>query len=112
MDKATATIDRHNHDVVELNDTTEFGQYMGNIQRTIKMNWNMPRGVESYKSVVSFTVYKDGRLIGEPKIKYSSGNNSFDYSCLNAVRISSPFNPFPEDISKDTLDMDFTFEKD
>lgn len=96
--------------VVVLDNTTQFGNYMNEVQRKIKMNWSQPKTDESLKTVVSFTIYKDGRLNGEPIIKSSSGNNNFDYSCVNAINLTAPFKQFPKEITKDTLDMDFTFE--
>jgi len=99
-----------------LDDTTEIGRYMRNVQRRIKLNWDLPRniltekGYDEVKVVVRFTVAKDGQLIGEPKIKQTSGLDIVDSRSLEAVKLAAPFQPLPEDVKNDSLVMEFTLE--
>lgn len=101
-----------------LEDTAEINDYMGNIQQRIKRNWDLPKnimaeqGYDEVKVVVNFTVSKEGKLLGEPQIKESSGLAIVDSRCLEAVKLTAPFNPLPECVPNDSLDMEFTFEAD
>ncbi len=110
-------VSENKKDVV-LDDTTEIGRYMGNIQQRIKRNWDIPKnymaenGVNEVSVEVGFTLYKDGNIIGKPKIIRTSGLDIVDKRCLEAVELSAPFNPIPSELDKDTLEMTFTFEAD
>lgn len=103
-----------NNDVT-LNNSRELGQYMQDVQSSIKRNWVIPSevsasGINHIKITVAFTVFKDGRLIGEPKIKLSSGVERADELCIEAVKLTAPFKPLSPEINKDYIDMEFTFE--
>lgn len=108
------TTTTHNKDIVADN-RTELGRYMGEVQSRIKANWVIPpevsaSGIDYVKITVAFTVFKDGRLVGEPTIKQSSGVSKADELCIQAVKQTAPFKPLPPDIKKDYVDMEFTFE--
>jgi hypothetical protein len=96
--------------------TAEINEYMGNVQQKIKRNWDLPKntmteqGYNEVKVVVELTISKDGRLLGEPLIKESSGLAIVDSRCIEAVKLSSPFNPLPDFMSDDSYKMEFTFE--
>jgi len=108
--------DSNKQDIKLDNSTTEIGRYMRDAQRRIKLNWDLPKnimaekGYDEVKVVVEFTVAKDGQLIDEPQIKQSSGLDIVDKRCIEAVQLTAPFKPLPEEIKKDNIKMEFTFE--
>lgn len=90
--------------------SSEFKPYMDDVEKRIKMNWTPPNINEFSKVTVIFTVSKTGHLIGEPKLKNSSGIYNFNESCINAIKLAAPFKPLPEEITQDTIDIEFTFD--
>lgn len=87
----------------------DFGPYMKELQKTIKHNWNPPKGKESKRIVVLFKVAKDGRLLAL-KIYKSSGNIVADKAALEAVEVTAPFRPLPEKFKGKSVDIQFTFD--
>jgi TonB family protein len=85
-----------------------FGPYMSSLQRKIKRSWKPPRGSESNRIVVTFTVLQDGRL-GNLKIIRSSPNPEANMAALKAVTDASPFEPLPPGAGPD-IDIEFTFD--
>ena len=49
----------------------DFGPYMRELQRRIKMNWDPPKGNESKRVVLQFKIAKDGRLLSCSVLKSS-----------------------------------------
>ena len=100
---------------IVVDNSTELGQYMADVQRRIESNWVLSpdvraMGLEHIEITVAITVAKDGRLLSEPIIKQSSGVPNADRLCIDAVKQSAPFRPLPPDINRDYVDMEFTFE--
>ncbi len=87
----------------------EFGIYMHEIQRRIKMNWDPPKVNESAKIQVLMTIAKDGSLL-KYSISQSSGNKIADDKALDAVRLASPFKPLPDKFKGKSIDTLFTFD--
>ena len=87
----------------------DFGPYMRELQRRIKMNWEPPKGNESKRVVLLFKIAKDGRLLSCSVFK-SSGLQNADNAALNAVRLSAPFRPLPADYKGASIDIQFTFD--
>ena len=87
----------------------DFGPYMRELQRRIKMNWDPPKGNESKRVVLLFKIAKDGRLLSCSVYK-SSGLKSADDAALNAVRLTAPFKPLPPDYKGQSIDIQFTFD--
>ena len=50
----------------------DFGPYMRELQRRIKLNWDPPKGNESKRVVLLFKIARDGRLLS-CKVQKSSG---------------------------------------
>lgn len=87
----------------------DFGPYMRELQRRIKMNWNPPKGNESKRVVLLFKIAKDGRLLSCSVYK-SSGLPSADNAAINAVKLTAPFKPLPADFKGQSIDIQFTFD--
>lgn len=87
----------------------DFGPYMRELQRRIKMNWDPPKGNESKRVVLLFKIARDGRLLSIRVFK-SSGVPSADKAALNAVELTAPFRPLPAEFKGGSVDIQFTFD--
>ncbi len=87
----------------------DFGPYMRDLQRRIKMNWDPPKGNESKRVVLLFKIARDGRLLSVRVFK-SSGIPSADRAALNAVELTAPFRPLPAEFKGKSIDIQFTFD--
>jgi TonB family protein len=87
----------------------DFGPYMRELQRRIKMNWDPPKGNESKRVVLLFKIAKDGRLL-TCRVSKSSGLPSADQAALKAVELTAPFRPLPADFKGQSIDIQFTFD--
>jgi len=86
-----------------------FGPYMSELSRRIKANWDPPRGEESKRVVLLFTIARDGRLLNVKVIK-SSGTAAADRAALAAVELTAPFRPLPAEFRGPNVDIQFTFD--
>ena len=87
----------------------DFGPYMRELQRRIKMNWDPPKGNESKRVVLLFKIARDGRLLSVRVFK-SSGIPNSDRAALSAVELTAPFKPLPPDFKGGSIDIQFTFD--
>ena len=87
----------------------DFGPYMRELQRRIKMNWDPPKGNESKRVVLLFKIAKDGRLLSCRVFK-SSGLPNADKAAINAVQLTAPFRPLPAEYKASSIDIQFTFD--
>ena len=87
----------------------DFGPYMADLQRRIKMNWNPPKGNESKRVVLLFKIARDGRLLSCSVYK-SSGLASADNAAMQAVKLTAPFRPLPANFRGQSVDIQFTFD--
>ena len=87
----------------------DFGPYMRELQRRIKMSWDPPKGNESKRVVLLFKIAKDGRLLSCSVFK-SSGLQNADKAALNAVHLAAPFRPLPPEYKGQSIDIQFTFD--
>lgn len=87
----------------------DFGPYMRELQRRIKMNWDPPKGNESKRVVLLFKIARDGRLLSARVFK-SSGIPNADKAALNAVELTAPFRQLPVDFKGPSIDIQFTFD--
>ena len=87
----------------------DFGPYMRELQRRIKLNWDPPKGNESKRVILLFKIAKDGRLLS-CRIHKSSGLPSADQAALKAVELTAPFRPLPADFKGQSIDIQFTFD--
>lgn len=87
----------------------DFGPYMRELQRSIKRNWDPPKGEESRRVVLLFKIARDGRLLGV-SVSKSSGLASADKAALAAVKLTAPFKPLPAEYKESSVDIQFTFD--
>lgn len=87
----------------------DFGPYMRELQRRIKMNWDPPKGNESKRVVLQFKIAKDGRLLSCSVLK-SSGLSGADKAAISAVQATAPFRPLPAEFKGQSVDIQFTFD--
>ena len=87
----------------------EFSGYMNELKEKIQKNWNPPDNIEEGKVTVVFEIDKDGNLVFS-EIKSSSGNLLYDESITNALKKSSPFSKLPENSSRNSLTIQYSFE--
>lgn len=87
----------------------DFGPYMRDLQQRIKRNWEPPKGEESRRVVLLFTIARDGRLLGV-SVSKSSGLPAADKAALNAVKLTAPFRPLPAEYRENSVDIQFTFD--
>lgn len=87
----------------------DFGPYMRELQRRIKLNWDPPKGNESKTVVLLFKVARDGRLLS-CRVHRSSGMPTADNAALKAVELTAPFRPLPADFKGQSIDIQFTFD--
>ena len=87
----------------------DFGPYMRELQRRIKMNWEPPKGNESKRVVLLFKIARDGRLISH-SVYRSSGLPAADRAAMHAVELTAPFKPLPPEYKGDSVDIQFTFD--
>ncbi len=87
----------------------DFGPYMKELQRRIKMNWDPPKGNESKRVILLFSIARDGRLLNV-KVHRSSGLQAADNAAINAVKLTAPFRPLPAEFRGESVDIQFTFD--
>ncbi len=87
----------------------DFGPYMKELQRRIKMNWDPPKGNESKRVVLLFSIARDGRLLNV-SVHRSSGLPAADKAAIDAVKLTAPFRPLPPDFKGNSVDIQFTFD--
>ena len=87
----------------------DFGPYMRELQAKIKRNWDPPKSNQSKRTVLIFTIAKDGRLLNT-RIYKSSGIPAVDKAALSAVEYSAPFKPLPREFKGSDIDIHFTFD--
>ena len=86
----------------------DFGPYMADLQRKIKLSWVKPKGNESKRIVVQFKIHRDGTL-SNLMIDHSSGVAVADQAALKAVENAAPFKQLPDGAPND-VDIQFTFD--
>ncbi len=87
----------------------DFAPYMRNMQMKIKSNWEPPKGSESKRVVLLYTLDDKGKILNY-SIKKSSMIKDVDKSAVKALKKSAPFGPFPEGTALKTVDVQFTFD--
>lgn len=87
----------------------DFGPYMRELQNRIKRNWEPPKGEESRRVVLLFSIARDGRLLNV-KVSKSSGLDAADKAAINAVKLTAPFKTLPPEYKGNSVDIQFTFD--
>ncbi|HOL22272.1 MAG TPA: TonB family protein [bacterium] len=83
--------------------------YLSTIHKKIKENWRTDNIIGERTAIVSFRVYRDGR-IENISLEKSSGNTRFDRSVLEAVISTKQVPPFPVEITYNYLDIIIDFK--
>ena len=100
------------HSVVSNQESSaepDFGPYMRELQRRIKMNWDPPKGNDAKRVILLFKISKSGRLLSCNVLK-SSGIKKVDNAALEAVFYASPFRPLPVEFKGESIDVKFVFD--
>jgi len=79
-----------------------YGYYIDRLLSLIDAQWVRPPIGDSLKTVIAFTIQRDGS-VADLRVAQSSGYNSFDLAALRAVQNASPFPPLPRAYRHDTL---------
>ena len=88
---------------------SDFSDYMANVSEKLQKNWVSPDILEEGHVRVIFKIDREGNVI-EGEILESSGNNVYDESAVNAIHKSEPFGVFPENSTRQTLTINYTFD--
>ena len=72
---------------------------------------NFPQNARSGAGnpILEVAIRSDGSL-GEVLIKRSSGRKEIDQAALSILRLASPFDPFPQELSKQYAELRFAYE--
>jgi len=101
-------------DTVDLS-TREFKyiSYFTNLKRKIDGVWNYPRESQlrgqTGQLYLTFTLNRDGSL-ADIKLTSSSGYQLLDDEAIRAIKVASPFNPFPDSWKLEKLNIRASFE--
>jgi TonB family protein len=98
---------------IEISNSTIFSQipnwYISIIKKKIEENWSFKEYVGKLSSIVSFRIYREGK-IENIIIEKSSGYKKFDKSIVDAILSVKNWPPFPEEIKDRYLDIIIEFE--
>lgn len=92
---------------ISLNE--EFGDYMSEVRSKIFNTWNPPNVLEEGHAGIVFKLDNNGNVLSA-YIKESSGNALYDQSALNSVQKASPYPCFPQNASRDTITVMYSFD--
>ncbi len=87
------------------------GEYTELIRSRLSSRWSPPDVFRDGRAVavtLSFTVTADGH-VSKVRVSRSSGSEFYDQAAIRALYLSDPFPPFPKEIKKPDVDIDFTF---
>jgi len=87
----------------------DFGPYLRELQRKIKLNWEPPKADKSKRVVLLFTIGKDGSL-QKCNVYKSSESEDADKAAMDAVYASQPFEPLPAGFKGKNVDIQFSFD--
>jgi periplasmic protein TonB len=82
---------------------------MAELQRRVKRNWIPPEQGNSRRSVLRFSISRNGE-VSNLRIGKSSGNPDSDAAAMDAVRRAAPFRALPTAYKQRNIDIQFTFD--
>ncbi|MFZ3071726.1 MAG: energy transducer TonB [Thermodesulfobacteriota bacterium] len=92
---------------------SKYRKYLLNMKRRIELFWSYPessiRSGEQGKMRIDFTIAKDGS-VKDVRVVKSSNYPALDDAAVTAVKLASPFNPFPNDFDIETVEIHASFE--
>lgn len=83
--------------------------YISLIQKKIKENWNVKDLLSDLSAIVSFRIYREGK-VENIVIEKSSGYEKFDNSIIEAIKKINHWPSFPENIKDRYLDIVIEFK--
>ncbi|MBE7710643.1 MAG: TonB family protein [Cyanobacteria bacterium SIG31] len=87
----------------------DFSEYMENIRNKLQKNWSYPDFLEEGHIKVLFKLDREGYVISGDILE-SSGNPVYDESAVDAIHKSEPFGKFPENSTRQTLTINYSFD--
>lgn len=93
----------------EKQNVVDFGPYMRDMQRRIKLNWDPPKQETSNSVTLLYSLNKKGEIIKCSVLK-SSGSQKVDKAAKDALFNTAPFRPLPADFKGEKIDVQFTFD--
>lgn len=98
----------YNHPSSNQQLQADFAEYMDNIKNKLQKNWVYPDILEEGHVRVLFKIDKEGNVISGDILE-SSGNAIYDESTVNAIHKSEPFGKFPENSTRETITINYSF---
>ncbi len=93
---------------VDTRESPDFGRYMAELQRRIKRSWYPPKHSEKLRTIVTFSVSRDGTM-SNLQILHSATLANYDDAAIKAVQSAAPFSSLPSG-SPPSVDIEFTFD--
>ena len=87
----------------------DFSDYMENVKSKLRKNWSYPDFLEEGHARVLFKLDRKGYVI-TGDILESSGNPVYDESVVDAIHKSEPFGNFPENSTRQTITINYSFD--
>lgn len=103
-------VDRIRLEIASPAGTAE-SEYTERLTGQVRENWFFPEDLEVRQDdfiKVAITIGRDG-TISESEVVESSGNDRFNSHALESLTKSSPLEPIPEAIGKDTMELQLRF---
>ena len=88
---------------------SDFSDYMTQVRTKLQKNWITPDFLEEGHVRVLFKIDREGNVIAGDILE-SSGNPIYDESAVNAIHKSEPFGVFPENTSRQTITINYSFD--
>ncbi len=87
----------------------QWGPYMRELESKIKRNWFPPKGDQSKRVVLLFTIGRKGELLSV-RVQKPSGSEANDQAAIRAVQQSAPFRALPPEHQGSSIQIEFTFD--
>ena len=87
----------------------DFSEYMEKVRAKLRKNWVSPDFLEEGHVRLLFKIDRDGNVIAGDILE-SSGNPVFDESAVNAIHKSEPFGKFPENTTRQSITINYSFD--
>ena len=99
----------YNRTTRNIQTQTDFSEYMQNVRNQLQKNWIYPDFLEEGHIRVLFKLNREGYVVAGDILE-SSGNLIYDESAVNAIHKSEPFGKFPENSSRETITINYSFD--
>ena len=100
---------QQNYPTRNLQVQSDFSSYMQNVNDKLRKNWSSPDFLEEGHVRVLFKLDREGYVISGDILE-SSGNPVYDESAVNAIHKSEPFGNFPENSTRQTITINYSFD--